>query len=65
MEISVFCLFFWLVISLLVGGALGFLLSRSWFKNYLKKNPPVNENMIKEMMRQWEEHRLKSKLIRY
>jgi uncharacterized protein YneF (UPF0154 family) len=38
--------------SLLVGGAAGFFIARAWFKNYLKKNPPVNERMIREMMRQ-------------
>lgn len=38
--------------SLLVGGAAGFFIERAWFKNYLKKNPPVNERMIREMMRQ-------------
>lgn len=37
---------------LLVGGVIGFFLARAWFKRYLEKNPPVNENMIKEMMRQ-------------
>ncbi|HPG43944.1 MAG TPA: YneF family protein [Acholeplasmataceae bacterium] len=37
---------------LLVGGVVGFLLSRRWFKKYLEKNPPVNEKMIREMMRQ-------------
>jgi hypothetical protein len=31
---------------------IGFFLARAWFKRYLEKNPPVNENMIKEMMRQ-------------
>ncbi len=38
--------------SLLVGGVAGFFIARAWFKNYLKKNPPVNERMIREMMRQ-------------
>ncbi len=41
-----------LVGVLLVGGVIGFFLARAWFKRYLEKNPPVNENMIKEMMRQ-------------
>lgn len=35
-----------------VGGLLGFLIARRWFKKYLEKNPPVNERMIREMMRQ-------------
>ncbi|PKK87310.1 MAG: hypothetical protein CVV63_01475 [Tenericutes bacterium HGW-Tenericutes-8] len=46
----------WEVVSiigaLVVGLAAGFFIARAWFKNYLKKNPPVNERMIREMMRQ-------------
>lgn len=45
----------WILITigtLIVGLIVGFFLARAWFKNYLKKNPPVNENMIREMMRQ-------------
>ncbi|MDY0074788.1 MAG: YneF family protein [Acholeplasmataceae bacterium] len=38
--------------TLLVGGVVGFFLARAWFKKYLEKNPPVNEKMIREMMRQ-------------
>ncbi|MDP3130689.1 MAG: YneF family protein, partial [Bacillota bacterium] len=30
----------------------GFFISRKVFKNYLEKNPPVNENMIRAMMSQ-------------
>ncbi|MDI6451990.1 YneF family protein [Mariniplasma sp. M4Ah] len=41
-----------MVVTLLVGGVLGFFLARRWFKKYLEKNPPVNELMIREMMRQ-------------
>lgn len=37
---------------LLVGGAAGFLISRKVFQNYLEKNPPVNEKMIRVMMQQ-------------
>lgn len=37
---------------LLVGGVAGFFGARAWFKRYLAKNPPVNEQMIREMMRQ-------------
>lgn len=36
--------------SLLAGAVAGFFLSQRYFKNYLKKNPPVNENMIRAMM---------------
>jgi uncharacterized protein len=41
-----------MVVTLLLGGVLGFFISRRWFKKYLEKNPPVNERMIREMMRQ-------------
>ncbi|MFH0767205.1 MAG: YneF family protein [Bacillota bacterium] len=41
-----------LVVAILVGALVGFFLARSWFKRYLEKNPPVNELMIREMMRQ-------------
>jgi uncharacterized protein YneF (UPF0154 family) len=33
----------------LLGGALGFFISQWAFKRYLKKNPPINENMIRAM----------------
>lgn len=41
-----------LVVGLLVGGLIGFFAARAWFKKYLEKNPPVNEMMIREMMKQ-------------
>ncbi len=40
------------VVTLLIGGVLGFFISRKVFKNYLKKNPPINENMIRAMFQQ-------------
>lgn len=52
MEISVVLFIVMIILVLLVGGVIGFFLARAWFKRYLEKNPPVNENMIKEMMRQ-------------
>lgn len=52
MNISVFLFIVIIVLVLLAGGVIGFFLARAWFKRYLEKNPPVNENMIKEMMRQ-------------
>ncbi len=47
----------WLVIVLpililIIGGAVGFFLARNYFKKYLEKNPPINENMIRAMMSQ-------------
>jgi uncharacterized protein len=52
MEIATVWFVLILVGVLLVGGVVGFFAARAWFKRYLEKNPPVNENMIKEMMRQ-------------
>lgn len=39
-------------IALVVGLVVGFFAARAWFKRYLEKNPPVNEQMIRAMMRQ-------------
>ncbi|WP_349402123.1 putative membrane protein [Candidatus Phytoplasma solani] len=40
------------ILGLLIGGALGAFFMFRWFKNYLQKNPPINERQIKEMFRQ-------------
>ncbi len=37
---------------ILVCGLIGFFIARSYMKKYLKKNPPINEQMIKAMMTQ-------------
>ena len=37
----------WCVIGLIVGLVVGFLGARAFMKKYLKKNPPINEKMIK------------------
>ncbi|MGG3889833.1 YneF family protein [Metabacillus fastidiosus] len=47
----------WVVIlvgalALLAGVALGFFIARKYMLNYLKKNPPINEQMLKMMMMQ-------------
>lgn len=42
----------WCVIGLIVGLVVGFLGARTFMKKYLKKNPPINEKMIKIMMQQ-------------
>ena len=42
----------YIVIGLIPGLVLGFLLARMWMKKYLKKNPPINEEMEKIMMSQ-------------
>lgn len=36
----------------IVGAVLGFFLARNYMKKYMKKNPPINEQMIKAMMTQ-------------
>lgn len=42
----------WCVIGLIVGLVVGFFAARAFMKKYLKKNPPINEKMIKIMMQQ-------------
>ena len=42
----------YLVIGLVVGGVAGFMIARSLIKKELKKNPPINENMIRAMFMQ-------------
>ena len=37
---------------LLVGAVVGFFVSRKVFQNYLEKNPPINDKMIRVMMQQ-------------
>lgn len=38
--------------GLIVGGVAGFFIAKAYMKKYLKKNPPINEQMIKTMMQQ-------------
>jgi len=52
MDIATWQLILIIIGSIIVGAVAGFFLARAWFKKYLKKNPPVNEMMIREMMRQ-------------
>lgn len=42
----------WCIIGLIVGLVAGFFSARAFMKKYLKKNPPINEKMIKIMMQQ-------------
>lgn len=42
----------WCLIGLVIGLVAGFFISRTVMKKYLKKNPPINEKMIKVMMQQ-------------
>lgn len=47
---------FWIIIivivALLLGALLGFFLARKYMLSYLKKNPPINEQMLRTMMMQ-------------
>ncbi len=38
--------------GLIVGAVIGFFAAREYIKRYMKKNPPINEQMIKAMMMQ-------------
>ena len=38
------------VIAVLLGAVGGFFLARKYMQDYLKKNPPVNEDMLRSMM---------------
>lgn len=40
------------ILALAVGVALGFFIARKYMMSYLKKNPPINEQMLKMMMMQ-------------
>lgn len=41
-----------IVLALVLGFVGGFFAARKYMENYLKKNPPINENMLKMMMLQ-------------
>ena len=38
------------LLGFIVGGVVGFFVSRKVMTKYLKKNPPINEEMIKTLM---------------
>ena len=40
------------ILALAAGVALGFFIARKYMMTYLKKNPPINEQMLKMMMMQ-------------
>lgn len=39
-----------IIIALLLGAVGGFFLARKYMQNYLEKNPPINEDMLRSMM---------------
>ncbi len=41
-----------IIIGLVIGAVIGFFVARTLMKKYLKKNPPINEEMIKVLMMQ-------------
>ncbi|MFE7061796.1 YneF family protein [Sutcliffiella sp. NPDC057660] len=41
-----------IVLALIAGVALGFFIARKYMMTYLKKNPPINEQMLRVMMMQ-------------
>ncbi len=42
----------YLVLGMIAGGLIGFFVTRKIFANQLKKNPPINEKMIRAMFMQ-------------
>ena len=41
-----------IIVPLIIGLLAGFFISKAVFKNQLKKNPPMNEKMVRAMMSQ-------------
>ena len=39
-------------VGVIIGGVAGFFVARNYMKKEIKKNPPINEQMIKAMMTQ-------------
>ena len=42
----------WLVIGLIMGGALGFYFTRRYMEKQIKEYPPINEKMVRAMFMQ-------------
>ncbi len=42
----------YLIIGLVIGAIIGFFVCRKMMSSYMKKNPPINEDMIKALMLQ-------------
>ncbi|MEE0015306.1 MAG: YneF family protein [Bacilli bacterium] len=40
------------LLGLVIGAVVGFFIARKVMEKYLKKNPPINEDMIKALMMQ-------------
>lgn len=52
------------IAALVAGVALGFFIARKYMMNYLKKNPPINEQMLRTLMMQMGQKHRRRKLIR-
>lgn len=39
----------WCIGGIIIGGIIGFFVARAYFQRQLKKNPPINEKMIRAM----------------
>ena len=52
MEIQIWQFILYIVLAILGGGVAGFFISRKVFEKQLKKNPPINEKMIRAMFMQ-------------
>ena len=50
--------------TLIAGVALGFFIARKYMMNYLKKNPPINEQMLRTLMMQMGQKPSKKKMMR-
>ncbi|WP_373292388.1 YneF family protein [Sporolactobacillus putidus] len=49
-------------VCLAVGLVLGFFIARRYMMSYLKKNPPINEQMLRVMMTQMGQHPSQKKI---
>lgn len=52
MQIAIWLFVVLLVVAILVGGVVGFFISRKIMMKYLKDNPPINEKMVRAMLMQ-------------
>ncbi|SIS37370.1 YneF family protein [Salimicrobium flavidum] len=52
MELGIIWIILIALVALLAGAALGFFIARKYMMNYLKKNPPINEQMLRTLMMQ-------------
>ena len=52
MQIEVWQFVLYIILALIVGGVAGFFGARALIKHEMKKNPPINEKMIRAMFAQ-------------